>query len=912
MDFSAQWIWDSGDPAPRNVWLNFRRRFALETVPAPAIIHISADCRYILYINGARVGYGPARSYQFNYQYDTYDISRWLTVGENIIAVQVVHWGIGTFHHLSARGGLLVETDFDRTLGTNRRWRVNRNHAYRQNVPRISIQLPWEEQFDARLAESGWTQAGFDDSQWEYALEIGPVGVEPWTRLSPRRVPLLGDEPIAPVTVTACGIAKRPELVMGFYLQPYVAPGDLSANTHSLDALIATVLKIPQAGTVRLKKCSLYGDPPEILLDGRVLQWIADEPDFYAESNVTAGNHILLLDWDHPSHDMEYTITVAGVAGVQAVSPLAHPENLWAIALNPDALTRAAARSARNMDELLNSDAAWQAIQALDTHTVDAYMETTASVLMEPEHRAMDFPIRVPRLAANLSQHILIDFGREVVGWIDLDLEASEGTVLDFVGFEAIQEGVNAFAFGMNNSFRYTCRAGHQQYQSTVRRGLRYLLVAIHSASAETVLHDLSLHLATYPSKPVGSFRCSDPRLNQIWEISAYTERLCSEDVFSADGAYEQALWVGDAFNQLMVHQVVYGDTTLPDFTFRLIADSLRRTPIVNSQVPSAWENRLIPNWSWLWAMGCREHYTFCADEPFAKDIYPALAQQAAFAESVVLKRKDNLFFFPGAWHFLDWTAIDEASDYIMAHENCLLVASLRATSDMARIVHRSEDATRWDTLADSISAAINTVFWSEMEHAYVDSLHPDGRLSTVVSQPTNVMALFSGVAQGARAEALLPHITTKPAHWVSTGSPFMLYFNLNLLARQNRFAELMHLIRQRWGDMLDRGATTTWETFLGFYPGAGTKWTRSWCHAWAAVPAYFLSRYVLGVIPLEPGYRRVRIAPQPVDLVWASGVIPTVLGPIHVAWERDATGKMHVDYSAPEGCEVKLALAVG
>ncbi|MBK8027926.1 MAG: alpha-L-rhamnosidase N-terminal domain-containing protein [Chloroflexi bacterium] len=195
-DTNTRWIWDAGDTKPRNIFLNFRRTFDLSTIPAAAPLHISADARYYLYVNGVRLGYGPARGYPYRYHYDNYDIAEHLRIGKNVVAVMVNHWGEGTFHQLVVRGGLLLQIDMDDIIVSDARWRVRRNTAYRQNTPRISIQLPWEEQFDARLADA-WTDSDYDDAEWDSAVEIPPADV-PWSGLTARRVPLLGNEPIQP------------------------------------------------------------------------------------------------------------------------------------------------------------------------------------------------------------------------------------------------------------------------------------------------------------------------------------------------------------------------------------------------------------------------------------------------------------------------------------------------------------------------------------------------------------------------------------------------------------------------------------------------------------------------------------------------------------------------------------------
>ena len=93
MPLVANWIWNAGDPAPRNTHMQFRREFTLSELPAAASLHISADSRYILYVNGARLGYGPARNYHYHYEYDTYDLADQLVAGVNVIAVHVVALG---------------------------------------------------------------------------------------------------------------------------------------------------------------------------------------------------------------------------------------------------------------------------------------------------------------------------------------------------------------------------------------------------------------------------------------------------------------------------------------------------------------------------------------------------------------------------------------------------------------------------------------------------------------------------------------------------------------------------------------------------------------------------------------------------------------------------------------------------
>src|SRR5260370_29158 len=115
------------------------------------------------------------------------------------------------------------------------------------------------------------------------------------------------------------------------------------------------------------------------------------------------------------------------------------------------------------------------------------------------------------------------------------------------------------------------------------------------------------------------------------------------------------------------------------------------------------------------------------------------------------------------------------------------------------------------------------------------------------VSQPTNIAAVLTGVAAGERAEALIPNLLDCPEGWAPSGTPWTVSLAGEQLAQRGQLAPVLNVLRDRWGDMLDKGATTTWELFSGFEAMQGW-WTRSWCNGWAAYPAYPLSAYALGV----------------------------------------------------------------
>ena len=83
---------------------------------------------------------------------------------------------------------------------------------------------------------------------------------------------------------------------------------------------------------------------------------------------------------------------------------------------------------------------------------------------------------------------------------------------------------------------------------------------------------------------------------------------------------------------------------------------------------------------------------------------------------------------------------------------------------------------------------------------------------------------------------------------------------------------------KRSWYNMIRCGSTITMEAWDNEF-----KPNQDWNHAWGAVPANIISRYLLGVRPLEPGFRKALIQPQPASLKNVKGVVPTIRGPITV-----------------------------
>jgi hypothetical protein len=80
-------------------------------------------------------------------------------------------------------------------------------------------------------------------------------------------------------------------------------------------------------------------------------------------------------------------------------------------------------------------------------------------------------------------------------------------------------------------------------------------------------------------------------------------------------------------------------------------------------------------------------------------------------------------------------------------------------------------------------------------------------------------------------------------------------------------------------------------------------------CHNYGAVPAYFLSSYILGVRLDGPVWeKKLLIEPRLGDLTDAEGVVMTEYGPVSISWKRSADQKSLIyKISPPLGIQVTI-----
>ncbi|GAB3705434.1 hypothetical protein GCM10027592_37910 [Spirosoma flavus] len=218
----ARWIVHPTAPVRQYGIFHFRKAIDLTQKPAKFVVHVSADNRYRLFVNGKSVALGPARSDLQNWNYETIDLAPFLQAGRNVLAAQVWYMGDGApFAQMSYQVGFLVQgdTDAEKIANTDASWKVLHNVAYspiKNDIPKLRTYIVAGDgdRVDASKYPWGWEQSNFDDKTWVAAKPFGfptkprGLGTDGNWGLVPRSIPMMEENVVRLTAVRRSENAK--------------------------------------------------------------------------------------------------------------------------------------------------------------------------------------------------------------------------------------------------------------------------------------------------------------------------------------------------------------------------------------------------------------------------------------------------------------------------------------------------------------------------------------------------------------------------------------------------------------------------------------------------------------------------------------------------------------------------------
>ena len=448
------------------------------------------------------------------------------------------------------------------------------------------------------------------------------------------------------------------------------------------------------------------------------------------------------------------------------------------------------------------------------------------------------------------------------------------------------------------------------RHDGTFRAGLlqglvRYARLSVETPGAAVLVRRFRLENDGVHSEgeTQGGFTCSDPRLNALWRASVRTCELAAIPSYRfrtrdsrkvttlpylSDGAKRDRLvWSGDLWwGQRNVYYGFRPEEPYMSGSLRLLAANrtpegyVQACPWPEQPPPKAGEYGPFPSdefAAWfvpvLW-----DHHLYRGDKAFLAENWPAVRDLIAYLKRSV--RADGLFEQrPETSKHAAGLAFGDTSCHHRSYMNVLLWLTYSDAARIAAELGETAKAREWRQDANRLAESVRTVLWDEREGHFV--LSAEERSFWFDS---NALALACGFATEEEARRIMPQLVR-----VEHGK-------FQALAVRGKFrygdaeGALAAIEAHGWyGVLADdwQGAHLTSECMLKLENGG---WYDE-AHSDTAL-AGVLSSHLLGVEPIEPGFRKFRFRPPAACSVsFASGTVPTPFGDIVAGWRRGADG---------------------
>ncbi len=387
-----------------------------------------------------------------------------------------------------------------------------------------------------------------------------------------------------------------------------------------------------------------------------------------------------------------------------------------------------------------------------------------------------------------------------------------------------------------------------------------------------------------------GQFSCDDEVVNQIYETARHTLFLNMQAQLWDGIKRDRLVWIGDMQPEVLGITDLFGADPCVEQAIQL---SIDKNPL-----PYWFGN--IPTYSFWLIQILYDYYMKVKNTSFVEKQFPYVEGVLKQLDACVTEDGDidyTLFDCPARdGYFLDWPT--KGTKDAKAGNRFMFIYVINNLKALYAEFNRNNPLC--DKLLDKLQRQIETDVVAKQIVAF-------GGLSGMLDNAYVAERLMDGGAKGL--------------------STYMSYFIFKALAASTDIANALDIMKEYYGGMLSRGATSFWEDFdvewlnnsgridertpdglldlhgdFGKYCYKGFR--HSLCHGWSCGPVQFLTEEVLGVQVLEPGCKKILIAPHLGKLQWCKGEFPTPYGNVTIM-HKVVNGEVMTTVTAPDEVQV-------
>ena len=395
-------------------------------------------------------------------------------------------------------------------------------------------------------------------------------------------------------------------------------------------------------------------------------------------------------------------------------------------------------------------------------------------------------------------------------------------------------------------------------------------------------------------------FNSSDSVLNQVWNLCKYSIKATSFCGTYVDGDRERIPYEADAYINQLGHYGVAREYSMARHSEEfLINHPTWPTEWILQSVLMAWNDYLYT--------GNKESLQHFYTDLKAKALLP-LADESGLISTktgkVTPEVLESIHFKGTLKDIVDWpqTGIlglgknepGETDGFVFQNVNTVVNAyhyqAVSQLAQIAKVLNQTADEKQFAALAQKLKTVFNEKLLDKKRGIYVDGIGTDH-----ASLHANMFPLTFGLVPEKLVIKVSRFVQSRGMACSVYGSQFLMDAVYDGSNSASGLELLASTSERSWYNMIRVGSTISLEAWDNKY-----KPNQDWNHAWGAAPANIIPRKLMGIEPLEPSFRKIRIKPQPSSLEHAEIKYPTIRGDVLMSFQNQPHQSFSMNLTIP------------
>lgn len=543
----------------------------------------------------------------------------------------------------------------------------------------------------------------------------------------------------------------------------------------------------------------------------------------------------------------------------------------------------------------------------------------------ENRHPLTYYPVKPVRKAVRANGVQFFDFGRSAFATVDMKLTWNPANSSDSVCIVKINIGEKGVGDSIDQkpgggvifrTYSLKVKPGTRNYTLEIPRFVPkyphsqamppqmpevapFRFCELISGDEKVVVEDIT-HKALYMlyNSKAANFSCSNNDINAVYNLCKYSTIANTFNGDYANSERERMMYEADCYIQQMGHYAIDREFAIARYsTENLIYHATWPTEWISHSIFMAYADYLYT--------GNTDLISNYYDDLKAKTMMALETEKGLISTRTGLQTKEFLnsihYNRGGLKDIVDWPHGNmsilpggETDNYEFTTYNTVVNAfyykSLIYMAGIANALNKTDDAKYLISKAENAKKAFNKNFLNKETGIYVDGI--DSKHSSLHA---NMYALAFGLVPVENQKTVIDFIKSRRMACGVYSSNYLLEAMFDYGQADYAISLITDTSDRSWLNMIRVGASMTTEAWDNKY-----KVNNGWSHAWSAAPVHILPRKLIGIEPLEAGFGKISIRPQPAGITEAKTKIPTIRGDIEASYKMEVGKSFELNVSLP------------